>query len=335
MTDQAALPTDAYFADVLPWQRQAWAQLTQQFTEHHLPHGLLAAGQEGIGKHAFVWRLVAYILCQNRHEYGACGECDSCHWLRSGTHPDLMVLPVSSQLGAEGGDESIKIDDVRTLQEYSQTKGHGAKVIVLDHADTLTIGAANALLKTLEEPRDGVFLILLSHHPSRLLPTIKSRVQRLPLSQIDHACAVDFLGVYMDNDTAQMMLTICDGAPLQALTLRQSEWFGYRELWLKTMMALQSKSRSPIAASDYWQDKLDLQAFIRLSRLMLSELWRVLLGLPRLHQDIDTPSITAKMMLSQAYLEQFLTVLDDVQAGLKQNIQEKIAYDRLMVAMVG
>lgn len=329
------LPTDVYFAKLLPWQVQAWAQLTQQFAEHHLPHGLLAAGQKGIGKHSFVWRLVAYILCQNLHEHGACGECESCHWLRSGTHPDLMVLPSGSQVGAEGGDDTIKIDDVRALQEYSHTKGSGAKVIILDHADTLTLGAANALLKTLEEPRDGVFLILITHHPSRLLPTIKSRVQRLPLTQIDYECAMQFLSDSMTEQHAKMLLDICDGAPLQALELEQSTWFAERELWLKTMAALQSKARSPIAASDYWQAKLDLPAFIDLSRLMLTELWRVYLGLPRLHTDIDTSSIIAKMMLSQDYLERFLTVLDDIQAGLKQNIQEKIAYDRLMVAMVG
>ena len=60
MNEQEQLP---YFAPLLPWQRQAWQQLTGQFIEQRMPHGLLAAGQKGIGKREFVWRFVAYLLC--------------------------------------------------------------------------------------------------------------------------------------------------------------------------------------------------------------------------------------------------------------------------------
>lgn len=90
MNEQEQLP---YFAPLLPWQRQAWQQLTGQFIEQRMPHGLLAAGQKGIGKREFVWRFVAYLLCLEKNQYGACGHCQSCQWLRAGTHPDLLVLP--------------------------------------------------------------------------------------------------------------------------------------------------------------------------------------------------------------------------------------------------
>ena len=165
----ADVSAQRYFAQALPWQDKAWRQLTEQFLHQQLPHGLLAAGPKGIGKHEFVWRFVAYLLCMQPTEAGACQACDSCKWLKASTHPDLMLLPEPAE--GESVRDSIKIDDIRRLQEYSQTKGHGAKVMVLNGADTLTLGAANALLKTLEEPRDGVFLILISDHPSRLLPT--------------------------------------------------------------------------------------------------------------------------------------------------------------------
>lgn len=321
MNEQEQLP---YFAPLLPWQRQAWQQLTGQFTEQHLPHGLLAAGQKGIGKREFVWRFVAYLLCLEKNQHGACGHCQSCQWLRSGTHPDLLVLPQG---------DSIKIDDIRSLQEYSQTKGHGVKVIVLDGADTLTLGAANAFLKTLEEPRDGVFLILITDHPSRLLPTIKSRVQTMPLSYIDKVEAIDYLNEFMSPKLSKLLLDISDGAVLQAKGLSSTKWFDQRTLWLKTYAALQLSKRTASAASSYWQKTLTLAEFITLSRVMLMDLWRVFLGIPSLHQDIDVAALLAQVQLDSSKLESLLSCIDDTQTAYAQNVQETLGFDRILIEM--
>lgn len=325
-------PPDAYFAQLLPWQHDAWHQLTEQFLQQQLPHGLLAAGPVGIGKHEFVWRFVAYLLCLQRTDLGACGECESCHWLKSGTHPDLMVLPESAKEG-DSAHDSIKIDDIRRLQGYSQTKGHGVKVMVLTQADTLTLGAANALLKTLEEPRDGIFLILITDHPSRLLATIKSRVQTLPLMHIDQGLALGYLSQQMDADTASMLLDLSDGAVLQAQRLQSQDWFHQRTLWLKTFAALQRGTRQPFVASEYWQKTLSLGDFMTLSRMMLLALWRHQLGLASLHRDLDMDALLAGVSIDNEVLERLLAVLDDVEATLNQNVQEKLAYDQLIRSM--
>ena len=321
MSEQEQLP---YFAPLLPWQRQAWQQLTGQFIERCMPHGLLAAGQKGIGKREFVWRFVAYLLCLQKNQHGACGHCQSCQWLRSGTHPDLLVLPQG---------DSIKIDDIRALQEYSQTKGHGVKVIVLDGADTLTLGAANAFLKTLEEPRDGVFLILISDHPSRLLPTIKSRVQTMPLYYIDKVEAIDYLNEFMSPKLSKLLLDISDGAVLQAKGLSSAKWFDQRTLWLKTYTALQLSKRTASAASSYWQKTLTLAEFITLSRVMLMDLWRVFLGIPSLHQDIDVAALLAQVQLDSSKLESLLSCIDDTQIAYAQNVQETLGFDRILIEM--
>lgn len=321
MSEQEQLP---YFAPLLPWQRQAWQQLTGQFIERRMPHGLLAAGQKGIGKREFVWRFVAYLLCLQKNQYGACGHCQSCQWLRAGTHPDLLVLPQG---------DSIKIDDIRALQEYSQTKGHGVKVIVLDGADTLTLGAANAFLKTLEEPRGGVFLILITDHPSRLLPTIKSRVQTMPLSYIDKVEAIDYLSEFMSPKLSKLLLDISDGAVLQAKSLSSAKWFDQRTLWLKTYAALQLSKRTASAASSYWQKTLTLAEFITLSRVMLMDLWRVFLGIPSLHQDIDVAALLAQVQLDSSKLESLLSCIDDTQTAYAQNVQETLGFDRILIEM--
>ncbi|MDO4441409.1 MAG: DNA polymerase III subunit [Moraxella sp.] len=320
-----------YFAPLLTWQSRAWEQVTHQFYDDKLPHGLLASGMAGIGKREFVWRLVAWLLCTDRHADGACGVCESCTWLTAGTHPDLMVLPQGALPTDETADiSSIKIDDVRALQEYSHIKGHGVRLIVLDGAETLTLGASNALLKTLEEPRSGVHLILISDNPARLLPTIKSRVQTLPLNCIDHEQALGFVVERLgDESLARLCLDLSDGAVLRAVDLPQAVWFDKRELWLKTWLALRAGQRLPVSASDYWQGVMGLDDFMTLTRLMLIDIVRVGLGLDSRHIDIDVKGLMGEQVLSLPVVESFIANLDDMAMAVGQNVQEKMAYDKL------
>lgn len=320
-----------YFLPILPWQATAWQQLVGQIANRRLSHALLAGGMAGIGKRAFVWRLVAYLLCQNRTPDAACGQCDDCHWLSSGTHPDLLVLPASAMPNSEDEPQSIKIDDIRNLQVYCQTKSANVRIVVLDGAENLTVAAANALLKTLEEPPDDVFLILISDNPAKLLPTIKSRVQYLPLSPIDRQGAMAYL-MEQGFDAAQAdgYLTLSDGAVLKALDLPNQAWFAHRKTWLITFVALYHQQRTATAASEYWQGVLNLSQFCQLSRAMLMDIWRVLLGLPSLHADLSVSEQVGSLSISFDYLQDLFTLLDDIELSVGQNVQERFAYDRLM-----
>lgn len=339
MSDHQAEQEFPYFSPLLPWQAKAWGQATHQFNEGRLPHGILVSGMAGIGKRAFVWRFVAWLLCVNKSEQSACGVCQSCAWLRAGTHPDLMVLPSTHLPTAEPTDKtsapsSIKIDEVRALQEYSHIKGQGVRLMVLDGADTLTVGASNALLKTLEEPRAGVHLILISDNPTRLLPTIKSRVQTLPLHHIGHEVALSFVADKLgDESLAYLALDLADGAVLKAVDLPTSAWFDKRALWLKTWLALRTGQRLPMGASDYWQGVLDFHEFVILTRLMLVDVVRVGLGLPSRHTDMDVKNIIDNQELDLQSVERFLVHLDEVVLSVRQNVQEKLAYDGLFVAL--
>lgn len=322
--------SESYFAPLLPWQSLAWTQVTAQYHAHKLPHGLLAAGMAGIGKRAFVERFVAWLLCADKPAHGACGICQSCLWLKAGTHPDLKRLPSDGDV--------VKIDEIRALQEFFVTKSAGARVVVLDNADKMTLGAANAFLKSLEEPSDGLFFVLISDNPSRLLPTIKSRVQALPLSVMD--TAVEFVATHCPDEMkgqAEMLLELADFAPLKAVELPSLAWFTHRTTWLKTFVALQVGQRTPIQASDYWQGVLPLAEFLALSRLMLSEIWRVAMGLEGLHKDIDVLGFVEKLCqvddFGERKLSQILTLIHDTEQALSQNIQEKMAYDGLMVGL--
>ena len=359
---------DIYFAALLPWQQDLWQQLTARVLSpsSSLPHALLAAGMQGIGKRAFVWRLVAWLLCQNRaqHPQGACAQCASCQWLRSGTHPNLQVLPLaqmprsaesinSSQANDKTSKKSakavakasftIKVDDIRALHPFIHQGGQGIRICVLDYAEQMTIAAANALLKTLEEPQAQVHLLLISDTPAQLLPTIKSRVQQLPLQQIKPSAAQDYvtqvLGSTINREVvtqAQIaqLLQLTNGAPLAAIHLAQDTWYSKRALWLTVWQALRSGKRSAIAASDYWQGQLNIADFIKLTELMLVDIQRVGLGLASSQQDIDLSKAISAYPPDESALEIVFYELQQVKLSLQQNVQEKFAYDKLIQQLV-
>ena len=366
MTSALPLTDNIYFAPLLPWQNELWSQLTKRvlMPQQSLPHALLAAGMQGMGKRAFVWRLVAWLLCRERdsHPLGACGSCESCQWLRSGTHPSLQVLPlISMPVSAEHADAKqaatnsakdkksvkaannaalkIKVDDIRALQPFIYQGGQGMRICVLDYAEQMTVAAANALLKTLEEPQAQVHLFLISDTPAQLLPTIKSRVQQLALQTIEPAVAVDYvthaLGSTVNREAVgtaaiEQLIQLANGAPLAAVALAQALWYSKRTLWLTTWQALRSGKRSSIAASDYWQTQLSISEFIQLSELMLVDIRRVCLGLDALQKDIDLPTSLHSHQPTEDGLEAFINSLQETKIALQQNVQEKFAYDKLM-----
>ncbi|MDN5620399.1 MAG: DNA polymerase III subunit delta' [Psychrobacter sp.] len=353
-----------YFAPLLPWQQTLWSQLTQRvLTQQSLPHALLAAGMQGMGKRAFVWRLVAWLLCRERgtSPLGACGTCESCQWLKSGTHPSLQVLPiVSMPINADSDtlqDKSssakdkkatkstsnsalkIKVDDIRALQPFIYQGGQGMRICVLDHAEQMTVAAANALLKTLEEPQAQVHLFLISDTPAQLLPTIKSRVQQLALQTIEPAVAIDYvtqaLGHTINREAVSKMaieqlIQLANGAPLAAVALAQAPWYSKRSLWLTTWQALRSGKRSSVAASDYWQKQLSIKEFIQLSERMLLDIKRICLGLSELQTDINLSEALVSYQPDDLNLEVFGDSLQQTKIALQQNVQEKFAYDKLM-----
>lgn len=314
-TEHTFAPSPPYFEPLLPWQDKAWGQLVGQFYHDKLPHALLAGGMAGIGKRAFVWRFVAWLLCTHKGEMGACGVCESCTWLKADTHPDLLSLPKD-----DGG---VKIDDIRQLQEFCQTTGN-RRVVVIDNADKMTLGAGNAFLKTLEEPRAGVYLLLISDNPSKLLPTIKSRVQSLPMA-VDKALAEHYVRERV-GEQARLLLDLANFAPLLAVSFADAVWLDKRTLWLKTLDALQRGTRTPVQASDYWQGVLSLADFLWLSELMLTELWRVSLGLPRMHSDLDETAFAGLIHQEFTALLEFVM---ECRVSLGQNVQEKTVYDAL------
>jgi len=161
-----------------PWLDAPWANFSHAIREQRLSHAVLVAGQAGLSKRRLVERMVARLICHSPTATGdACGLCDGCRWLLAGTHPDLF------RINPEADSDSIKVDQIRDLIGRVQLTAQAGdvRVVVIDPADAMNSAAQNALLKTLEEPASGVHLILVADALARLLATVRSRCQSLPV----------------------------------------------------------------------------------------------------------------------------------------------------------
>jgi len=158
----------------------AVALLSQSLAANRAAHAYLLSGPPQIGKTTLALALAQALNCP--HPDPPCGRCPSCEKIARRSHPDVQVVV------GQGAGESIKIDQVRTLQrEAALTPYEGRyRVFILRHMDRATVEAANSLLKSLEEPPASVVLVLTAVDVEALPSTIVSRCQRLDLRPAPH-----------------------------------------------------------------------------------------------------------------------------------------------------
>ena len=201
-----------------PWLDSYQYKLTELAEAGQLHHALLLTGPVGIGKLALSKRLAAYLLCKNPLQHQPCGLCKSCQLMASGHHPDLWQLPTE-------GSSSIGVDPIRALGQFMQgaSQQGGVKLAIIPQAELMTEAAANALLKTLEEPPQNSFLILQSAHPAQLLPTILSRCQSWALAPVYGEQIEHWLQEHSSRPVPDFLLQYVGGAPLLALKLLEND----------------------------------------------------------------------------------------------------------------
>lgn len=195
---------------IYPWQSATWQQLIEPLQQGRLSHALLITGEEGLGKAKLAQHFAQFALCQ-KPKQTACGECKSCLLFQAQTHTDYQWI--------EPDGRQIKIDQIRAMTEkLSHTAQQGGrKVAVIAPAEAMNTAAANALLKCLEEPSGNTLIILLSHSPKRLLPTILSRCQRVGVQKPSFEQASIWLATWVsDKSKREQLLHLANGNPLQA-----------------------------------------------------------------------------------------------------------------------
>lgn len=211
--------SDVLNATLYPWNRELFASLLQRFQQQQLAHGLLISGRAGLGKLALARHFAARLLCSGAGDQAqACGQCKSCQLFAAETHPDYL------EIASEAASGGILIDQIRQVNHFAALKSQlgGVQVVVIDAANRMNRNAANALLKTLEEPNDNLHLLLLSENTQGLLPTIRSRCQHYRSGEPDMNQQIQWLADKFPQATPSQLrqaLAMAYGAPPLAAQL--------------------------------------------------------------------------------------------------------------------
>lgn len=180
------------FTEVLVGHAEAEAALAAGLARGQIPHAWLLTGRDGIGKATFAYRFARAALARPHDRASSTGILDSA-WeasasrqIRALSHPGLLVIRRPYDLKTKRFATSIPVEDVRRLRGFlSYAADPGTwRVVIVDSADELNVNAANALLKSLEEPPPHTVFLLVSSEPARLLPTIRSRCRVLPMAAL-------------------------------------------------------------------------------------------------------------------------------------------------------
>jgi len=193
-----------------PWQQQEWQRLCQQQTNKRLPHALLLKGPAGMGKLRFAENFAQLLLCAAPNKQVACGGCHACHLFTQKTHPDFYLIQ------AELTSKVIKIEQIRMVcSDILQTARQ--KIVIIELAEALHAAAANAMLKTLEEPSGNTLIILISQQVAKVPITLRSRCQTITFKPLPDLCE-KWLQTQIAPDLPQaLLLRISGGSPLLAL----------------------------------------------------------------------------------------------------------------------
>jgi len=283
--------------DLLPWTQTAFEAFF--LTQDRQAHAYLLAGHSGLGKTVFAEQLAKTLLCQE-NDQKACGLCQSCRLFESGSHPDLHVLQSEKRtLDVEDmfaiyaprylEEESkrnkrkkpsavIAIDQVRDVVPDINTRPHlsNCRVIVLNAAEDLNINAANSLLKSLEEPPADSFFLLICHDPGKLLPTLRSRCNRIDFRLPEKHQALQWLNSQLPGiPNAADLLDSAAGIPLRALALAEGGGGSDNSLVTNVMLQLANRQVDPVTAASELIKKSELVDILTPVQMLISRIIRI------------------------------------------------------------
>jgi DNA polymerase III subunit delta' len=317
-------------------QDRATALLLRAVEADRLPHALLFDGPEGVGKRSAALGLALALCCPVAPKMG-CGTCDVCRRILTGGHPDVRVLaPETTQ---------FVVEQAKQVVEAASTRPHEApaRVLVIDQADCLNANAANCLLKTLEEPMAGNYIVLVTAAPARLLPTLRSRSQRIRFVGLPPAALVDLaVARGADRARAETAAAMAGGSVGRLLQLLESEQES--ELWTVASTFRQAAAAKDIGAifdaAAAFSDKEERQELVEALSL-LARFYRDALALSVGAQDLILlrnrsaelagPAQACQHRRSLRPLRRAVNAVLDAVAGLAANANTVTALEKMMM----
>lgn len=319
-----------------------------------VPNSLLFAGDEGVGKRTFAIELIRSLLCRDAEKADPCGVCSTC--IRAATfqmpkpddkdafkrvifsdHPDVgLVVPYN---------RNILVDAIRHLESEANYRPYEAanRFFIIDNAEKMNDAAANALLKTLEEPPEGAHIFLITSRPDSLLPTIRSRCQTIRFSPVDSSDIEKYLIEQraFTHDEARLAARCSRGSIGRAVSINVEKFRKLRERMLTVITnAIESHDLAGLLRlSEEMNDAKNKETFeesIDILASLLHDIWTI-----RISDDIaritnaDLDGRLQKLADNNAVLQipSWLASLDEMRENLLVNINRKVATDALFATM--
>jgi DNA polymerase III subunit delta' len=237
--------------------------LQKAMAQERVGHSYIFSGLDAIGKKTLALAFAQALNCENAAgRYDACGGCPPCRKMMHGNHPDLHVLETQTQF--------IRIDAIRGLQEqmtFKPLEGR-RRILIIDDADKMNEQAANALLKTLEEPSADNIIILVTARPYWLPQTILSRCRHLRFNPLPAETVARFLSEKKQMETSKSLLlaSLSGGSIGRALEMDSEDMIAFRAE-LRRLLAAASRGEPMgllLLASFLGQDKKEIQQGLKI-----------------------------------------------------------------------
>jgi DNA polymerase III subunit delta' len=321
--------------NVYPWQESLYTQWVHAGESRH--HALLFHGKAGIGKLAFANSLAAGLLCSQPQQNGiACGQCQSCHWLSEGAHPDFREITPEDDEVADSAKkktrkrQQILIDQIRALNDYLALTSHqagGIRVVLIHPLEAMNVAASNALLKLLEEPPQRTQFLLVSHQRQALLPTILSRCMQVDMPVPTHEQGLQWLQS-QSVAQAEWLWHYSGGAPT---TIQQDDldWYGWYQQWsphLSRGAAMDSALAGGILI------KQGMSAAIQVLQKWLLDLWLSRHQLPLRYHPAESATLqTLASKLELARLLAFQQQLNRFKMTAQHPLNQELQLEQLLL----
>ena len=218
-----------------PWQDAHWRRLDRLRTNNQLAHAYLIAGSAGLGLRFFAEKFAHLLLCAQPDAGRTCAECKQCVLNANNQHPDLL------RVRPERTSRVVKVEQIREASEFLSMTSHagGPKIVIIEQSHQMNTSAANALLKTLEEPNPDSYLLLMTESVSSMMATVRSRCQRLQFEVPRFDESLEWLqGQLLDNEDGVKLLVAADNQPLKALELASSDAYEVQQSFIANVCDL-------------------------------------------------------------------------------------------------
>ncbi len=273
--------------ELYPWLQGLWQEWQESLKAQRFSNASLLISQAGMGSDQLVEQFSRTVMCQNYSDE-ACGFCHSCQLMASGSHPDFHVIK------PEKVGKTITVEQIRQCNRLAHESSQltGVRLFVIEPAEAMNESAANALLKTLEEPSETCMFLLVTERPAALLPTITSRCQQWNISTPNSTEITDWLATQVKGTVPAFAVHLSGDAPLAALDfIEQKKVDQYQSLEQAFLTVVNKQGDTIKVAKTLASEPIE----------QLTWLWYLLSDVQKIHFGLNQPFFTpGSQELSQA-----------------------------------